>query len=248
MMTETERSTLEERLHDVQHRIEQAARAAGRDPKEVLLVAATKMNDAERVQAAIQAGLTACGENRVQELLEKYEQGAYHGADLQFIGTLQSNKVKYLLGKVSLIQSVSSLKLAECIAKEAKKRNMCQDILLEVNIGREEAKSGFLVETLDSSLEALSKFPEIHIRGLMAIPPIPTGTDKNSRYFEEMRQLFVDISAKKYDNVSMDYLSMGMTADFEEAIRFGANIVRVGTAIFGRRPYPVGTGLSREIQ
>ena len=120
--------------------------------------------------------------------------------------------------------------------------------MLEVNIGREEAKSGFLVETLDSSLEALSKFPEIHIRGLMAIPPIPTGTDKNSRYFAEMRQLFVDISAKKYDNVSMDYLSMGMTADFEEAIRFGANIVRVGTAIFGRRPYPVGTGLSREIQ
>ena len=140
MMTETEHSTLEERLHDVQQRIEQAARAVGRDPKEVLLVAATKMNDAERVQAAIQAGLTACGENRVQELLEKYEQGAYQGADLQFIGTLQSNKVKYLLGKVSLIQSVSSLKLAECIAKEAKKRNMCQDILLEVNIGRGEKR------------------------------------------------------------------------------------------------------------
>lgn len=248
MMTETERKELEERLHEVQQRIAQAAREAGRDPKDVLLVAATKMNSAERVQAAIEAGLTACGENRVQELLEKYEQGAYKNADLQFIGTLQSNKVKYLLGKVSLIQSVSSIKLAECIAKEAKKHNICQNILLEVNIGREEAKSGFLVETLENSLEQLSKLPEIHIRGLMAIPPIPTGTDKNSRYFEEMQQLFVDISAKKYDNVSMDYLSMGMTADFEEAIRFGANIVRVGTGIFGRRPYPVDTGLSREIQ
>ena len=237
MMTETERKTLEERLHTVQERIAQAARAAGRSPSEVQLVAATKMNDAERVQAAIAAGLTACGENRVQELLEKYEQGAYAGCDLQFIGTLQSNKVKYLMGKVSLIQSVSSVKLAECIEKEAKKHNLCQNILLEVNIGREPAKSGFLVEELPQALELLAPLQNIHIRGLMAIPPIPTDGYKGSRYFAEMKQLFVDISTKKYDNVSMDYLSMGMTADFEEAIACGANIVRVGTGIFGKRPY-----------
>ena len=179
MMTETERKILEERLHTVQERIAQAARAAGRNPSDVLLVAATKMNDAERVRAAIAAGLTACGENRVQELIEKYEQGAYTGSDLQFIGTLQSNKVKYLMGKVSLIQSVSSVKLAECIAKEAKKHNLCQDILLEVNIGREAAKSGFFAEALAQALETLAPLQTIRIRGLMAIPPISTGTDKS---------------------------------------------------------------------
>ena len=155
MMTETERSALVERLHAVQNRIAQAARAAGRDPADIHLVAATKMNDAERVRTAIQAGLTACGENRVQELLQKYEQGAYEGADLQFIGTLQANKVKYLIGKVSMIQSVSSLKLAQCIDKEAKKHAVCQDILLEINIGREAAKSGFFVEDLGTALEVL---------------------------------------------------------------------------------------------
>ena len=248
MMTETERSALVERLHAVQNRIAQATRAAGRDPADIHLVAATKMNDAERVRTAIQAGLTACGENRVQELLQKYEQGAYEGADLQFIGTLQANKVKYLIGKVSMIQSVSSLKLAQCIDKEAKKHAVCQDILLEINIGREAAKSGFFVEDLGTALEALSSLHSIRIRGLMAIPPIPTGMDKSSRYFAEMHQLFVDISAKKYDNVSMDYLSMGMTADFEEAIACGANIVRVGTAIFGKRPYPMNADPTREIQ
>ena len=167
MMTETERSALVERLHAVQNRIAQAARAAGRDPADIHLVAATKMNDAERVRTAIQAGLTACGENRVQELLQKYEQGAYEGADLQFIGTLQANKVKYLIGKVSMIQSVSSLKLAQCIDKEAKKHAVCQDILLEINIGREAAKSGFFVEDLGTALEALSSLHSIRIRGLM---------------------------------------------------------------------------------
>lgn len=237
MMTETERRTLTERFQSVKARIADAAQRAGRDPSEILLVAATKMNDAERVQAAIQMGLTACGENRVQELLEKYGQNAYAGADLQFIGTLQTNKVKYLMGKVSLIQSVGSIKLAECIAKEAKKHKICQDILLEVNIGREEAKSGFLPEDLPEAFETLPKLPEIHIRGLMAIPPASKEQEKSYRYFAEMHQLFVDISAKKYDNVSMDYLSMGMTADFEQAIACGANIVRVGTGIFGRRPY-----------
>ncbi len=237
MMTETERRTLEERFSTIKAQIAAAAERAGRDPADILLVAATKMNDAERVQAAISMGLTACGENRVQELLDKYEQGAYEGADLQFIGTLQTNKVKYLMGKVSLIQSVGSVKLAECIDKEAKKHGICQDILLEINIGREEAKSGFLPENLPDALEILPNLPNIRIRGLMAIPPAQADAEKSSGYFTKMKQLFVDISTKKYDNVSMDYLSMGMTADFEQAIACGANIVRVGTGIFGRRPY-----------
>lgn len=237
MMTELERNTLVQNLHQVQARIAEAARRAGRRPEEIQLVAATKMNDAERIRAAIAAGLTACGENRVQELLEKYEQAAYEGAQLQFIGTLQTNKVKYLIGKVSLIQSVSSVKLGRCIAREAEKRGIRQDILLEVNIGPEEAKSGLLREEVAQAAQTLALLPSVHVRGLMAIPPNPTVADKSRHYFDEMRQLFVDISAKKYDNVDMDFLSMGMTADFEEAIACGANLVRVGTAIFGKRPY-----------
>ena len=236
-MTEQERCILEERLHDVQRRIADAARKAGRKPEESRLVAASKMTSAERVQAAIAAGLTACGENRVQELLEKYEQHAYDGADLQFIGTLQTNKVKYLIGKVSLIQSVSSLKLGQCIAKEAAKAGVRQDILLEVNIGREEAKHGFLREEVEAAAAALGELPALHVRGLMAIPPATADKDKSLCYFNEMYQLFVDISTKKYDNVDMDYLSMGMSADFEDAIACGANIVRVGSGIFGLRPY-----------
>ncbi len=238
-MTEQEKIELRDRILAVQERIARAAEQAGRDPKEITLVAASKMNDAERVRAAIAAGITVCGENRVQELLEKYEQNAYEGADLQFIGTLQTNKVKYLIGKVSLIQSVGSVHLGEAIAKEAAKRGVRQDILLEVNIGREQAKSGLLLEELDEAIARLSEKESLHIRGLMAIPPIADETTKNLSYFHEMRQVFVDILTKKYDNVNMDCLSMGMTNDFETAIACGANMVRIGTAIFGARPYQI---------
>ena len=238
-MTEQEKIELRDRILAVQERVARAAEQAGRDPKEITLVAASKMNDAERVRAAIAAGITVCGENRVQELLEKYEQHAYDGADLQFIGTLQTNNVKYLIGKVSLIQSVGSVHLGEAIAKEAAKRGMRQDILLEVNIGREQAKSGLLLEELDEAIARLSEKESLHIRGLMAIPPIADETTKNLSYFHEMRQVFVDILTKKYDNVNMDCLSMGMTNDFETAIACGANMVRIGTAIFGARPYQI---------
>ena len=164
-MIETEYKVLLERLQSVKARIAAAAQKAGRDPLEILLVAATKMNDAERVQAAIQLGLTACGETCAGTILEKYDKHAYDGAELQFIGTLQTNKVKYLIGKVSLIHIVGSIKLAECIAKEAKKHEICQNILLEVNIGREQAKSGFLPEgSFRQALEILPKLPNIHLR------------------------------------------------------------------------------------
>ena len=238
-MTEQEKKELQDRIHSVQERVAQAAVRAGRNPDDITLVAASKMNDTERVRAAIEAGIRVCGENRVQELLDKYEQNAYAGADLQFIGTLQTNKVKYLIGKVSLIQSVGSVHLGEAIAKEAAKHQIKQDILLEVNIGREPAKSGLLLEELDEAVARLSEKPSLHIRGLMAIPPIADQATKNSGYFDEMHQVFVDILTKKYDNVSMDYLSMGMTNDFETAILCGANMVRVGTAIFGTRPYQI---------
>ncbi len=238
-MTEEKKAELTRRINSVKERVEQAAKQAGRDPNGIILVAATKMNDAETVQAAIAAGIRVCGENRVQELLEKYEKNAYAGADLQFIGTLQTNKVKYLIGKVSLIQSVGSIHLGEAIAKEALKRGVQQDILLEVNIGREPAKSGLMPEDLEEAVTYLSTKEGLHIRGLMAIPPVADEATKNLRCFIKMRQLFIDILTKKYDNVSMDYLSMGMTNDFETAISCGANMVRVGTAIFGARPYQI---------
>ena len=225
-MTEQERNELHERIAQVKERVARAAEKAGKKPEDIILVAASKMNDAERVQEAIRAGIEVCGENRVQELLEKYEQNAYEGADLQFIGTLQTNKVKFLVGKVSLIQS-------------AAKHGIRQDILLEVNIGREQAKSGIDPDELLDAIDTLRAKPSLHIRGLMAIPPVADAETKNLRYFNEMRQVFVDILTKKYDNVDMDYLSMGMTNDFETAIACGANMVRIGTAIFGARPYQI---------
>ena len=196
-MTEQEKKQLRDRIASIQERIARAAECAGRKPEEITLVAASKMNDAEHVREAIAAGIRVCGENRVQELLDKYEQNAYAGADLQFIGTLQTNKVKYLIGKVSLIQSVGSVHLGEAIAKEAAKRGVRQDILLEVNIGREAAKSGMMPEELDEAIARLSEKDSLHIRGLMAIPPIADEITKNSGYFNEMQQVFVDKKAKK---------------------------------------------------
>lgn len=240
-MTEQEKTALQDRIKSVQERVARAAERAGRSPNEIILVAASKMNDADHVRAAIAGGIRVCGENRVQELLEKYEQNAYKGADLQFIGTLQTNKIKYLIGKVSLIQSVGSVHLGEAIAKEAAKRGVRQDILLEVNIGRESSKGGLMTEHLDEAISILSAKESLHIRGLMAIPPIADETTKNLSYFNEMNQVFIDILTKKYDNVNMDYLSMGMTNDFETAIACGANMVRIGTAIFGARPYQIAS-------
>ena len=236
-MTNEEVKVINQNVELIQKQIAAAAIAAGKEPQDIFLVAASKMNDAERVHASIVAGIRICGENRVQELLEKYEQGAYEGADLHFIGTLQSNKVKYLIGKVSLIHSVSSLKLLQTIEKEAAKRGVRQNVLLEINIGEEDAKSGFDSNELHAVLSEVENMTSVQVLGLMAIPPIPLEPKGNSRYFREMQQLFVNISAKKYDNVNMVYLSMGMSHDFEDAIAHGANMVRVGTSIYGARHY-----------
>ncbi len=221
----------------VRERIVRAAEKAGRGAGEIALVAATKTNSAERVHEAVLAGVDACGENRVQELLEKYEQGAYEGAPLHFIGTLQKNKVKYIVGKVSLIQSVDSAELCAAISRRAEALGLVQDILIEVNIGKEEAKSGILPEALDELLGQVSALRGVHVRGLMAIPPNVELDEKNFVYFTKMRNLFVDIRSKKYDNINIDILSMGMSGDFEFAIAEGSNMVRVGSAIFGERIY-----------
>lgn len=225
------------RIAEVQARIAKAAEESGRTAADITLVAASKMNDAARVRAAQAAGIAVFGENRVQELLEKYEQHAYDGADLQFIGSLQTNKVKFLVGKVSLIHSVNSLRLCRAIDQIAKKVGICQNILLEVNIGRESSKTGMLPEEIPQMLEEISQYDNIRVCGFMAIPPAATSEGENLRYFCEMQQLFVDISQKKYDNVYMGILSMGMSADFEDAIRCGSTMVRVGASIFGARQY-----------
>ena len=229
--------SIAENVRDVKSKIAAAAIACGRDPQDILLCAATKMNDASRVREAVEAGVDICGENRVQELVEKNAQGAYEGCPLHFIGHLQKNKVKQVVGVVSLIHSVDSLELLEVINRRAENLGIVQDVLLEVNIGAEEAKSGFSPDELDGVLDKIGNFGSIMVRGLMAIPPICQNQEENRPYFSKMKQLFIDIGAKKYDNSSMDLLSMGMSADYEVAISEGANIVRVGTGIFGARDY-----------
>ena len=229
--------SIAENVKQVKENMAAAARRCGREPDGILLCAATKMNDASRVREAIAAGVDVCGENRVQELTEKLEQGAYSGCPLHFIGHLQKNKVKYIVGKVSLIHSADSLELIGVIDKRAAALGLTQDILLEVNIGGETAKSGFAPADLGEVLPQMADFRAVRVRGLMAIPPICENMEENRPYFRTMKQLFVDIGAKKYDNVTMDFLSMGMSADYEAAIEEGANIVRVGTGIFGARSY-----------
>ena len=217
--------------------IQKAALAAGRNPEDILLCAATKMNDADAVRQAIAAGVDCCGENRVQELTQKSAENAYEGAPVHFIGHLQTNKVKQVVGKVDLIQSVDRLKLLQCIQEEARKQNIIQDILLEINVGEEESKSGFGIGDILPLVEKISDFPNVRLRGLMAIPPICENPGDNDKFFLEIRNLAVDITAKKYDNVSVDILSMGMSGDYADAIACGSTMIRVGTAIFGARNY-----------
>ena len=217
--------------------IETAALAAGRDPHEITLCAATKMNDADRVRQAIAAGVRCCGENKVQELTAKLADNAYEGAEIHFIGHLQTNKVKQVVGKVSLIQSVDSLRLLQAIEKEATKQGIVQDILLEINIGEEESKSGLHMEEIYEMLENVARSSSVRVKGLMAIPPICQNPGDNDKFFEEMCKLSVDITAKKYDNVCMEILSMGMSDDYADAIAHGSTMIRVGTAIFGARNY-----------
>ena len=230
--------SIAENLAQVKARVAAAAKACGRDEKDILLIGATKMNDAERVREAVAAGLPVCGENRVQELRDKNALGAYEGSELHFIGTLQKNKVKYLVGVVKLIHSVDSVELMQAIDNQARKLGLVQDILIEVNTGGEASKSGIAPDELSDVLYEASKLSGIRVRGLMTIPPICVDGTENIPFFQLLKQLFVDNSEKKYDNVYMDFMSMGMSGDFEAAIACGSNMIRVGTAIFGQRSYP----------
>ena len=229
--------SITENVASIRARIDAAAIAVGREPKEILLCAATKMNDAEAVREAIRAGVDLCGENRVQELTAKQKENAYDGVPVHFIGHLQTNKVKQVVGKVDVIQSVDSLRLLKAIEAEAAKQGIVQNIFLEINVGEEESKSGFSVCEVLPLLEQISEFQHIFVCGLMAIPPISQNPGDNRKFFTKMYELSVDIREKKYDNVSVDYLSMGMSDDYEDAIACGSTMIRVGTAIFGARDY-----------
>ena len=231
--------TIFENTASVLQRIRQAALSAGRDPEEILLVAASKMNGDLPIRQAMDAGVRIFGENRVQEMLDKNSRQAYAGASLHFIGHLQRNKVRQVVGLAELIHSADSVPLLQEIERCAAKAGLRQDVLLEVNIGAEASKSGFSPEELPAALESVALFPHVRVRGLMAIPPACSDPGENVPLFRAMRQLFIDNSIKKYDNVSMDFLSMGMSGDFEAAIACGANMVRIGSAIFGPRNYDI---------
>ena len=228
--------SMAENIARVREEIAAAAAEVGKKPEEITLVGASKMNDAAACREAIAAGIDALGENRVQEMTAKLAENAYDGAPLHFIGHLQRNKVKQVVGHVALIQSVGSLELLDEIEKTAANRGLVQDILLEVNVGGEEAKSGFAPADTEAAAEAALSRSHVRVLGLMTIPPANADRDTNMRYFKEVRALYVDIDRKMFHN-ELKYLSMGMSGDFADAIRCGANMVRVGTAIFGARHY-----------
>ena len=229
--------TIAENIARIRANMAAAAREAGRDPKEILLVGASKMNDAATCQEAIAAGIDALGENRVQEMTAKLAEDAYRGAPLHFIGHLQRNKVKQVVGKVALIQSIGSPELLAEVDKQAEKLGIVQDILLEVNIGGEESKTGAAPELLWPLLDTAAAQEHIRVKGLMAIPPVNDDDAQNRRYLAQVYQLFVRAGERGYHNVEMQTLSMGMSGDFENAIREGATLVRIGTAIYGERDY-----------
>ncbi len=243
-MTEKLSADKQQRFDDIRanyqticENIEKAAAESGRKKDDITFLAATKTVEPEFINYAISLGLKKIGENRVQELLSKYDEYDLANADLQFIGHLQTNKVRQIIGKVSMIQSVDNIRLANEISRQSEKNGTDTDILVEVNIGREENKSGVFEEELEELIGEISLLKNIKVRGLMSVPPICDSKQKISKFFDKMYKLFIDISTKKLDNVYMDYLSMGMSEDYYEAILCGANMIRVGSGLFGARIY-----------
>lgn len=227
-------SFLKTNYNDIKSRFDAAVKKSGRKDGEVILLAATKTVAPEIINEAINLGITHIGENRVQEFLSKND-AITKNVTRHFIGHLQTNKVKDIVGKVSMIESVHSLKLAREIGKCSEKLGTITDVLIEINIGGEESKSGFSPDEIYAAIDEMSAISGIRIRGLMCIPPICEKSEQVREYFNAMSKLFVDIGLKKRDNVTMEFLSMGMSSDFEDAIECGSNLVRVGTALFGKR-------------
>lgn len=227
--------TLEEKIHLVQNNIECAAKKSGRSKDDILLVAASKMQTVDKIKEAQNNGLSVFGENKAQELLEKYPY--IDNVRWHFIGHLQKNKVKYIIDKVELIHSVDSIELLEEIDKRSKSINKVMPVLIQINIGKEETKSGINEDEVDSFIEKAMEYKNIKISGFMAIPPKVEDKEDSRVYFMRMRSLFDRIRDLKCSQLNIKYLSMGMTNDYEIAIEEGANMVRVGTGIFGERKY-----------
>ncbi len=227
-----------ENLRTVEEKVRKACERAGRDPKEVTLIAVSKTKPIEMVQEAYDAGKRDFGENKAQEMKQKYE---VMPKDIRwhFIGHLQTNKIKYLLGRTCLIHSVDSLHLAQAIEAECVKRDQEVDILIEVNVAQEATKFGLKLEETLALVREAAKLPHLHVQGLMTIAPYVEDPEQNRPIFASLRKLSVDIAAKNIDNIHMNVLSMGMTGDYEVAIEEGATMVRVGTGIFGQRDYSI---------
>lgn len=227
-----------EAVAQVRFRIEQAAKTAGRSPADILLCAVCKTRTPETIRDSAVLPVDLFGENHMQELVVNHEAGAYLGKPVHFIGHLQTNKVKKVVGRADVIQSVDSLRLLEAIDKEAEKQGLRQDILLELNIGEELSKTGAAADDLWPLLERAAGLEHIQVRGLMAIPPAFDNGPESRRYFAMLRELLEQARSRHYENAALDILSMGMSGSYEAAILEGATLVRVGTAIYGQRDYP----------
>lgn len=237
MLDEARLKSVEENYKRVLDHIMESAAAAGRKEGDVRLMCVTKTVEPAYINRALELGANLIGENRVQEYLGKRDALKLDGVERHLIGHLQTNKVRQIVGEVDMIESVSSLKLAKEISKVSAAKGIITNCLVEVNIGKEDSKSGIFAEQLEEALCEIAQLDGIKIKGLMTIPPICESSAEAQRYFAEMRQYFIDIKDKKIDNVDMEILSMGMSGDYEAAIAEGSNIVRVGSAIFGERKY-----------
>lgn len=229
---------IEQNIQRISHEIEQAAAASGRNPHDIQVMAVTKTQSPALVNAAIQGGIRLLGENRAQELCAKYEDYHRENVEIHFIGALQTNKVRQIVDKVSMIHSVNSLRLAQEIERRCAALDKVMQVLIEVNVGEEAAKAGIQTDEVESLAREIAQMPHLSLKGLMAIPPICDTDAEIERYFAYMHQLQVDMSEKNIDNVSMDVLSMGMSGDYPAAIKHGATIVRLGSTLFGARVYP----------
>ena len=239
MLTEDE---IRENLKEVEEKINEAAGKAGRQRKDIKLIAVSKTNPVEVLEAAYACGVRVFGENRVQELKDKidyFESKGIKDIEWHLIGHLQTNKVKYIIGRVAMIHSVDSLKLAKAINDESEKKGVITDILIEINVGDEESKFGLTFDNTPEFADELVQFKNIRVKGLMCVAPFTENSEDNRKYFSKMRKLSVDIREKNKDNSSMCELSMGMTGDYSVAIEEGATMVRVGTGIFGKRNYTI---------
>ncbi len=239
-----EKSYLDQRKADIQYnldvineKISQAAIKSGRQPSDVQLMAVTKTVDPIFINYALDYGVNMIGENRVQEMLRKKPDLHLQGVEKHLIGHLQTNKAGQIVGEVDMIQSVDSLKIAKEIAKQSIKKGIVTDVLLEINIGEEESKTGFSTSEFLENVYAISEIEGIKVRGLMTIPPICENNTILCKYFEKIHNIYVDIKEKKLDNINMNILSMGMSGDYEQAILNGSNLVRIGSSIFGPRIY-----------